>query len=95
MTDPTMALMDYLSELGLQIEDDLREEIRVLPQSVIESEVTQRTDTERFGLGPERLTLRNGHLERAARRRWAHDATGTQTQEARHLPFPPKASPDG
>ena len=66
MTDPTMALMNYLSKLGLQIEDDLvRKGIRVLIQSVIEAEVTQRIGAERYERSPERVTQRNGYRERA------------------------------
>ncbi|MGC9360853.1 MAG: IS256 family transposase, partial [Anaerolineae bacterium] len=64
-TDPTMALMEYLSKFGLQIEDDfVREGIRVLIQSVIEVEVTQRIDAERYERSSERVTQRNGYRER-------------------------------
>ena len=60
-----MALVNYLSKFGLQIEDDLvRERIRVLIQSVIEAEVTQRIGTERYERSPERVTQRNGYRER-------------------------------
>ena len=49
MTDPTMALMEYLSKFGLQIDDAfLREGIRVLIQAVIEAEVTKRIGAERY-----------------------------------------------
>ena len=66
MTDPTMALMDYLSKFGLQIEDDVvREGVRVLIQSVIEAEVTQRIGAKRYERTPERVTQRNGYRERA------------------------------
>lgn len=65
MTDPTMALMEYLSKFGLQIEDDfVREGIRVLIQSVIELEVTQRIGAERYERSSERVTQRNGYRER-------------------------------
>jgi len=65
MTDPTMALMDYLSKFGLQIDEDfVREGIRVLIQSVIEVEVTQRINAERYERSPERVTQRNGYRER-------------------------------
>lgn len=65
MTDPTMALMEYLSKFGLQIEDDfVREGIRILIQSVIEVEVTQRIGAERYERSSERVTQRNGYRER-------------------------------
>lgn len=65
MTDPTMALMEYLGKFGLEIESDfVREGIRVLIQSVIEAEVTQRIGAERYERSPERVTQRNGYRER-------------------------------
>lgn len=65
MTDPTMALMDYLGKFGLQIDDNfLREGIRVLIQAVIEAEVAQRIGAERYERSPERVTQRNGYRER-------------------------------
>jgi len=65
MTDPTMALMEYLGKFGLQINDDfLREGIRVLIQAVIEAEVAQRIGAERYERSPERVTQRNGYRER-------------------------------
>jgi len=60
-----MALMEYLSKFGLQIEDDfVREGIRILIQSVIEVEVTQRIGAERYERSSERVTQRNGYRER-------------------------------
>jgi len=54
MTDPTMALMEYLSKFGLQIEDDfVREGIRVLIQAVIETEVKQRIGAGRYERTPD------------------------------------------
>lgn len=65
MTDPTMALMEYLSKFGLRIDDDfLREGIRILIQAVIEAEVTQRIGAERYERSPERVAQRNGYRER-------------------------------
>lgn len=65
MTDPTMALMDYLGKFGLQMDNDfVREGIRVLIQSVIEAEVTQRVGARRYERSPERITQRNGYRER-------------------------------
>ena len=65
MTDPTMALMEYLSEFGLHIEDDfVREGIRVLIQAVIEAEVTQRIGAEHYERSSEKVAQRNGYRER-------------------------------
>lgn len=39
MTDPTMALLEYLGKFGLQLDDDLiREGVRAVIQAVIEAE---------------------------------------------------------
>jgi len=60
-----MALMDYLGKFGLEIDNDfVREGIRVLIQSVIEAEVTQRVGARRYERSPERITQRNGYRER-------------------------------
>ena len=65
MTDPTMALLDYLGKFGLQLEDDLiRAGVRAVVQAVIEAEVTQRIGAERYERSPERVTQRNGYRER-------------------------------
>ena len=65
MTDPTMALMEYLSEFGLHIEDDfVREGIRVLIQAVIEAKVTQRIGAEHYERSSEKVAQRNGYRER-------------------------------
>ena len=65
MTDPTMALLEYLSKFGLQIGDDfVREGIRVLIQALIDAEVTKRIGAGRYERCPERVTQRNGYRER-------------------------------
>lgn len=65
MTDPTMALLEYLGKFGLQLDSDfLREGIRVLIQSLIEAEVTQRIGAKPYERSPERITQRNGYRER-------------------------------
>lgn len=65
MTDPTMHLLDYLSKFGLAIDSDfLREGLRVLIQSVIEAEVTQRVGAQPYERSPERTNQRNGYRER-------------------------------
>lgn len=59
MTDPTMHLLDYLSKFGLAIDSDfLREGLRVLMQSVIEAEVTQRVGAQPYERTPERTNQR-------------------------------------
>ena len=65
MTDPTMALLAYLSKFGLQLDDDLiREGVRAVIQAVIEAEVTQRIGAKPYERSPERVTQRNGYRER-------------------------------
>jgi len=65
MTDPTMALLEYLSKFGLQIGDDfVREGIRILIQALIDAEVTKRIGAGRYERCPERVTQRNGYRER-------------------------------
>ena len=65
MTDPTMALLEYLGKFGLQLDDDLiREGVRAVIQAVIEAEVTQRIGAKPYERSPERVTQRNGYRER-------------------------------
>lgn len=65
MTDPTMALLDYLGKFGLQLDDDLiREGVRAVIQAVIEAEVTRRIGAKPYERSPERVTQRNGYRER-------------------------------
>ena len=65
MTDPTMALMDYLGKFGLELDSDfVREGLRLLIQALIEAEVTQRIGAKPYERSPERVTQRNGHRER-------------------------------
>ncbi len=65
MTDPTMALWDYLGKFGLQLEDDLiREGVRAVIQAVIAAEVTQRIGAQPYERTAERVTPRNGYRER-------------------------------
>lgn len=65
MTDATMALMEYLSKFGLQIDSDfVREGLRVLIQSVIETEVRQQIGAQPYERTRERVTQRNGYRER-------------------------------
>lgn len=65
MTDPTMALLEYLGKFGLQLDDDLiREGVRAVIQAVIEAEVTQRIGAKPYERTTERVTQRNGYRER-------------------------------
>ena len=65
MTDPTMALLEYLrkQEIGLDA-DFLREAVQMMMQMLIELEVSQQTGAERYERSPDRTTYRNGYRER-------------------------------
>jgi len=66
MTDATMALMDYLGKFGLRLDSDfVRDGVRLLIQSLIEAEVTQRIGAKPYERSAERVTQRNGYRERA------------------------------
>ena len=65
MTNPTMALMEYLRKFDLDLDGDvLQEMIRVLTQMVTEMEVEQQIGAGRYERTPERKTQRNGYRER-------------------------------
>ncbi|MFH1084570.1 MAG: transposase [Chloroflexota bacterium] len=82
MTDPTMALMEYLGKFGLQLDTDLlREGLRLLIQSLIEAAVTQRIGAKPYERSPERVTQRNGYRERPYETR-----VGELTLQVCHLP---------
>jgi transposase-like protein len=65
MTDPTMALKEYLRkhELGLDV-DFLREAVQMMMQMLIELEVSQQIGAERYERSPNRKTQRNGYRTR-------------------------------
>ena len=65
MTDPTIALKQYLINIGLQ--DDagfLREGVELLSQTVKELEVEQQIGTGKHERTPERSNHRNGYWQR-------------------------------
>ncbi|MHC4510186.1 MAG: IS256 family transposase [Planctomycetota bacterium] len=65
MTDPMMALLEYLrkQEVG-ENPDFLREAVQVMMQMLIELEVSRQIGAERYERNPERITYRNGYRER-------------------------------
>jgi len=65
MTNPTIALMEYLRKFDLDLDGDvLREMIRVLTQMVMEMEVEQQIGAGRYERTPERRNQRNGYRDR-------------------------------
>lgn len=65
MTDPTIALKQYLSNIGLEGDIDfLREAVRTLSQMLMELEVEQETGAGKHERSPERKNHRNGYRER-------------------------------
>ena len=65
MTDPTMALMDYLRNMGLDPDESfLQEGLQRLTQTMIELEAARQIGAGCYERTPERKTYRNGHRER-------------------------------
>ena len=65
MTDPTMALMEYLRNVGLEPDERfLQEGLQRLTQTVMELEAAEQIGADRYERTPERRTYRNGHRER-------------------------------
>lgn len=65
MTDPTIALKQYLSNIGLDSDVDfLHEAVRTLSQMLMELEVEQKTGAAKHARSPERQNQRNGYRER-------------------------------
>ena len=65
MTDPTIALKQYLINIGLQDDADfLREGVELLSQMVMELEVEQQIGAGKHERTPERSNHRNGYRER-------------------------------
>ena len=70
MTKPTVAVLEYLRKLNLDLDEDvLREMIRVLTQMVMELEVEEQIGAGRYERTPERKSQRNGYREREWRTR--------------------------
>jgi len=65
MTNPTIALTEYLHKLGVaQDKDFLQESVRMMSQMLMELEVEQQAGAARHERTPERKTYRNGYRER-------------------------------
>jgi hypothetical protein len=66
MTEPIVALREYLRKMGLQLDGDLlREGITVLTKLLMEWEVSEQIGAERYQHSDERQTHRNGYRDRA------------------------------
>jgi transposase-like protein len=65
MADPTMALMEYLGNMGLEPDEGfLQEALQQLTQTVVELEAAKQIGAGRYERTPERKTYRNGHRDR-------------------------------
>ena len=65
MTDPSVALLDYLRKVGLGLEPDfLREAIRVMSEALMDLEVSQQAGAGRYERSEQRAAYRNGYRER-------------------------------
>ncbi len=65
MTDPTIALKEYLINIGLDDDADfLRQGVELLSQMLMELEVEQQIGAGKHERTPERSTYRNGYRER-------------------------------
>ncbi|MGB6420447.1 MAG: IS256 family transposase [Anaerolineales bacterium] len=66
MTEPTIALKQYLINIGLEEDADfLRQGIQLLSQMLMELEVDQQVGASKHERTPERKNYRNGHRQRA------------------------------
>ena len=65
MTEPTIALKQYLINIGLEEDADfLRQGIQLLSQMLMELEVEQQVGASKHERTPERKNYRNGHRQR-------------------------------
>ena len=65
MTEPTIALKQYLINIGLEEDADfLRQGIQLLSQMLMELEVDQQVGASKHERTPERKNYRNGHRQR-------------------------------
>jgi transposase-like protein len=65
MTDPTIALMDYLRKMGAHLDGDfLREGVQLLTQMLIELEAEQQIGAAKYERSPNRKAHRNGYRDR-------------------------------
>lgn len=66
MTNPTIALVEYLRKMGMdQDKDFLAESVRVMSQMLMELEAQQLTGAEKHERTPSRTNYRNGYRERS------------------------------
>jgi len=65
MADPTIALMEYLRNMGFEPDEGfLQEALQRLTQTVLELEAAKQIGAGHYERTPERRTYRNGHRER-------------------------------
>jgi transposase-like protein len=65
MTEPIVALQEYLRNVGMELDGDfLREGIAVLTRLLMELEVSQQIGAERYQRSEERQAYRNGYRQR-------------------------------
>jgi len=65
MTNPTIALKQYLSNIGLDGDSDfLRDSVRLLTQMLIELEAEEKVGAEKHERTPERSNHHNGYRQR-------------------------------
>jgi transposase-like protein len=65
MTKASVALKEYLSNIGLEADVDfLQESIQVLTQMLIELEAEEKVGAEKHERTPERSNHRNGYRQR-------------------------------
>jgi transposase-like protein len=70
MTEPTIALREYLRKMGMDWDSDLlREGIRVLMRLLMEAEVSEQIGAERYQRREDRQNYRTGYREREWRTR--------------------------
>ncbi|MFV2044360.1 MAG: IS256 family transposase [Anaerolineales bacterium] len=65
MTDPTIALLDYVRKIGADLDGDfLRESVQLLTQMLIELEAEDQIGAAKYERSPNRKARRNGYRER-------------------------------
>ena len=65
MTEPTIALLEYLRNVGADLDSDfLRECMTLLSRLLMEAEVSEQIGAERYERSEERQDYRNGYRER-------------------------------
>lgn len=72
MTEPTMALMEYLRKHDLLESDFLRDAVQLMMQQLIELEVSEQVGAGYHERNPDRVTRRNGYRRRQWETRVGH-----------------------